>query len=128
MQPVDVSIAKSLKASIKSSFQEHVIDNFLEIVKPDRRRKKTFKTPHKAEIISWILIALEKLNSKTILSGFIEAGICGQEKENSRRKVLDKKIRKFYIDTEFNNENLLAYPNDPSKAEIHQLLQALEQS
>lgn len=126
LQPVDISVGKSLKTFIRKAFHQHVRENFDEIVKPDGRRKKTFKNPSKIEIINWILGAYKTLKVETINSGFIEAGLLGENIEERRKNLFDNKIKKFYVDNDFNYENLLAYPLDPNNNEIVEILQVLE--
>ena len=94
LQPVDVAVAKSLKASIKKKFLNHVTKNFQEIVTPKGRRKKTFKNPSKYEVIEWVMEGYKTLKKETIRSGFVEAGLTGDQKEERRNYLLEKKNQK----------------------------------
>lgn len=75
-QPVDVGIGGVIKAKIKSSFQNWLMDswenneNFMK-KHPTKKDKYTFPTPTKELVTKWILQAYEEIDKKVIIDSNI---------------------------------------------------------
>lgn len=67
LQPVDISIGRSIKQIVKNQFHDWMVENFENIVEYNEEKKKyKFMSPTKSLMVQWILQAYERINSDLI--------------------------------------------------------------
>jgi len=70
LQPLDISVNRSLKAKLRKTWEEWMISGDHTFTRTGRQRRVDYVT-----IIEWILEAWNTIPTSTIINGFIKAGI-----------------------------------------------------